>query len=79
MDEEVKIPRLNSMVVFDRGDMSDEDYDEYYREKFHGKLFVFLGPIAQTTVHCILADLDTGKIIGMYHTDNFREATDEEF
>lgn len=75
----VKVPRNLSMVIFDKTTCSANDWRTYYKETFENKIFVFLGTVAQTTEHCILGDLDTGKITGMYHTDNFREATDEEF
>lgn len=72
-------PRINSFVVFDENSCSKEDYEQYYKDIFPlGKLFVYLGEIKQIDEHCILCDLDNGKIIGMYHTDNFREATEDE-
>lgn len=73
-----KTPRINSYVVFDKKSCSKAQYEKYYKETFDGKLFVFLGEIKQCPGHCILVDLKDGKIVGMYHTDNFREATDNE-
>jgi hypothetical protein len=70
---------VNAFVVFDTDSCSTEDYDAYFKAMFpEGKLFVYLGEVKQAPGHCILADLDTGKIIGLYHTDNFREARDYE-
>lgn len=72
-------PRTNSLVVFNLDSCSKEQYENYYKSKFPiGKTFVYLGEIKQAKGHCILLDLETGKIIGMYHIEHFREATDEE-
>jgi hypothetical protein len=71
--------KRNSFVVFDENSCSKEDYEKYYKTLFPtGKLFVYMGEIRQAKGHCILCDLDTGKIVGMYHTENFREATKDE-
>jgi hypothetical protein len=71
--------RKNTLVVFNLESCDESFYALYYRDKFpEGKLFVFLGEIKQCPGHCILTDLSTGLIIGMYHTDNFREATEDE-
>ncbi len=40
--------------------------------------YVFLGEIPQAPGHCVLADVNTGKVECMYHTDSLRELTDEE-
>ncbi len=71
-------PRKNSFVVFDKKSCSNEDYIRYYKETFHERLFVYLGEVKQAKGHCILADLKSGMIIGLYHTENFREATEDE-
>lgn len=71
-------PRINAFVVFDKRSCSKEDYEKYYEDIFEGRVFVFLGEIKQCSGHCILLDLKNGKIIGMYHTENFREATQDE-
>ena len=69
----------NSFVVIDEKSCSKSDYKRYYKNDFPiGKLFVYLGKIKQAKGHCILCDLDTGKIIGIYHIENFREATEDE-
>ena len=70
-----KMPRKNSFVVFDKNSCTKEDYDEFYKETFDDKIFVFLGEIKQFPGHCILTDLSNGIIIGMYHTRNFIKAT----
>lgn len=70
---------INSFVVFDEESCTKEHYEKYYKEHFPlGKPFVYLGDIKHTKGHCILCDLDTGKIIGMYHTKNLREVTEDE-
>jgi len=77
-------PRLNSFVVFDKTTVSEDIYNKYYKQtfenEFNGKneLFIFLGEVPNASSHCILADLYTGKILGLYHTYNFREATENE-
>lgn len=71
-------PEINSYVVFDKDSCWKKNYKKYYKKGFDGKLFVFLGEIKQCAGHCILTDLSNEKIIGMYHTENFREATQEE-
>lgn len=71
--------KINSFVVFNENSCSKEDYEQYYKTIFPiGKLFVYIGEIKQARGHCILCNLDDGKIIGMYHIENFREATDDE-
>jgi hypothetical protein len=70
--------RKNAIVVFDKDSLPAEIYMTYYAEKFAGKTFIFLGKVPNCKGHCILADLISGSIIGMYHTDNFREATQDE-
>jgi hypothetical protein len=70
--------RQNAFVVFDKDSCSEKNYNDYYKDMFEGKLLTFLGEIPNAPGHCILTDLSNGKIIGMYHTANFREATDEE-
>lgn len=71
--------KINSFVVFDKKSCSKSDYEQYYKKTFPvGKLFVYMGEIKQAKGHCILCDLETGKIIGLYHIENFREATEDE-
>ena len=73
------IPRVNSFVVFDQTTCTKDIYDKYLANIFgNNKLFIFLGEIPNARCHCILGDLNTGKIIGIYHTFNFREATENE-
>lgn len=70
---------MNSYVVFNIESCGRSSYKEYYEEVFpEGKLFVFMGEIKQCPGHCMLLDLKTGLILGMYHTSNFREATEDE-
>lgn len=70
--------RQFAFVVFDKTTIPENIYNEYYKEKFENKLFIFLGEVPNAPSHCVLADLITGKVIGLHHTQNFREATDEE-
>ena len=71
---------INTFVVFDEESCTKDDYEKYYKEHFpYRKTFVYLGEIKQVKGHCILCDLNSGKIIGMCHTENFREATEDEY
>lgn len=67
-------------------DLPEADRVKYYGALGYGspkpKLFVFLSPILSVhgdTGHCVLVSLDDQKVETMRHTDEFREATDEEF
>ncbi len=35
--------------------------------------YLFLGEVVQMPGHCVVADVETGRIWSGYHTDNFRE------
>lgn len=71
---------INSFVIFDEESCTKDEYDKYYKELFPlGKMFVYLGEIKHTDGQCILCDLNTGKITGMCHTENFREAIEDEY
>lgn len=61
------------LVEFDKSTCNHDDYNKYFKATFEGKQFVFIGEVEHRQGHCFLADLDTGKIIGMYHTVNFKE------
>ena len=79
INNRLSIPRQNSFVVFDTDSIKREIYEEYFQKMFpEGKLFVFLGEIPNAHGHCILTDLENGLISGMWHTDNFREANENE-
>lgn len=70
---------VNSYVVFNVESCGRNSYVDYYEKTFpEGKLFIFMGEIKQCPGHCLLLDLSTGLILGMYHTCNFREATENE-
>ena len=75
----MKSIKQNTFVVFNRESCTKKDYKKYFKKIFDKKVFVYLGEIEQAPGHCILADLDTGKIIGLYHVDNFRKATDTDY
>jgi hypothetical protein len=74
--------KINSLVRFDPTTLNKEyqsgpSYDTFY--KLHeGKTYIYLGDIVQAPGHCILADMDTGKIEAWYHADNFKELTEDE-
>jgi hypothetical protein len=42
------------------------------------RTYVFLGEIPNMPGHCIVADIKTGRLFSGYHTEQFREVTDEE-
>ena len=73
-----QILKQYSFVVFDKTTCRIDIYNKYYAETFDNKLFLFLGEVPNARSHCVLGDLNTGKIIGLYHTCNFREATEDE-
>jgi hypothetical protein len=73
-----KVIRPLAFVKIDINSMPKTIYDDYYKETLGESLYIFLGEVPNCKGHCILADLSTGKFIGMYHTDNFREATEDE-
>ncbi|NBO36490.1 hypothetical protein EBU91_02985 [bacterium] len=72
---------------YDRADfwnkLSDQDKIKYYDSLGYGsnkkKFFVFLTEIKNAPGHCVLADLDNGRIEVMRHTSDFREVTEDEF
>ena len=63
---EEKPPRVPSIVV----------YKETPHERRH--FYLYLGEVANMEGHAAVLDMETGKFIGCYHTDNFREATPDE-
>ncbi len=72
------ILRINSLVVFDKTKVSEDIYNQYFKSTFENKVFIFLGEVPNAKGHCILGDLETGKVLGLYHTENFREANEDE-
>jgi hypothetical protein len=72
-----KIRKL-ALVVFDKKSCTSEQYDQFYKEKFGNNSFIFIGEIPNAPGHCVIYNFRTERIEGMYHTDNFREATSEE-
>ena len=72
-----KIRRL-AFVVFDKSSCTDEQYEQYYKKVFDEKQFIYMGEVPNAPGHCMLYDLTTNEMIGMYHIENFREATSEE-
>jgi len=63
--------------------LPEQDKIKYYGSLGYGsekpKLFVFLTEIKNAPGHCVLADLDDGKIEVMRHTSDFREVNEDEF
>lgn len=72
------IPRINSIVKFDRENCPDEYWEKYYKKVFENKTFIFLGEVAQAPEHCILLDAKNNEILTMWHTEDFIELTDKE-
>jgi hypothetical protein len=69
-----KLPRKLSLVVF-------EPPHSTVKKKYpfrQNQILVFLGEIPNMKGHCIVADIQTGKIHSGYHSKNFREALEEE-
>ena len=76
--------RQYAWVVFNRERISKEIYNEYYKEDFENengslKHFVFLGESPQAKGHCFIADIQTGLVSGLHHTEDFREAKEDEY
>ena len=63
--------------------LSDQDKIKYYDSLGYGsdkkKFFVFLTEIKNAPGHCVLADLDDGRIEVMRHISDFREVNEDEF
>lgn len=72
----MKKPRKLSLVVFDFENMPKDFHDKYpFQKEQH---LIFLGEIPNMEGHCIVIDNATGKFYSGYHTENFRELTDDE-
>lgn len=75
---ETNPPRIMSMVTF------TEEYKQQLREYNYNPFdminahLIFLGEIVNMPGHCVLLDPRTNKIHSCYHTENFRECTEEE-
>lgn len=63
--------------------LSEQEKIDYYGQLGYGstksKFFVFLTEIKNAPGHCVLVDLDDGKIETMRHISDFREVTEDEF
>jgi hypothetical protein len=71
-------PRVNAWVVFDFSTLPNEYHSSYpFRE---GINYIFMGEIPNMPGHCIILDPHTGrgKFHTGYHTENFREAREDE-
>jgi len=94
MSKKKKFKR-GTVVVFDRENLCKDwwkqqtkaDLLKWYGPLGYGKktkkLFVFLAEVLDAdgtpSGHCVLADMDDGKIVMMRHTSDFRKATEDEF
>lgn len=71
---------INSFVVFDEESCTKEEYEKYYKHDFPlGKLFLYLGEIKKTDGQCIICDSFNSKIHTSCFSENFREATEDEY
>lgn len=63
--------------------LSEKEKLKYYGPLGYGsdkkKFFVFITEIKNAPGHCVLADLDDGRIEVMRHISDFREVSEEEF
>lgn len=64
--------KKNTIVVFDKNSVSKSIYNKYYKDIFHNKDFLYLGDVSNMNGHCFLVDLETGLVVGAYHTENFK-------
>jgi len=82
--------RMGDTVIFDEHSfnpeywhsLSEEEKIRYYGDLGYGqkkpKPFTFITEMYPQIGHCILIDIQTGKIETMRHSGDFRLATDEE-
>ena len=87
----MKAFKPGTVVVLNEKKLKGKWWDELTekkRQEFYGllgygsnppKCFVFITEIVSAPGHCVVMDLDTNKLLSMYHTENFRKATDSEF
>lgn len=71
-----KKPRKLSLVVFDFVGLP-EGYDLLY-PFVENQVLLFLGEIPNMKGHCVVVDNKTGQLYSGYHTEDFRELTEEE-
>jgi len=65
--------KQNQIVIFDN---PPKGYEDKYPWKV-GQSLLFLGEVVQMPGHCIVVD-KAGKVYWGWHTDNFREPTEDE-
>ncbi|MEJ2267729.1 MAG: hypothetical protein P8X70_01495 [Nanoarchaeota archaeon] len=71
-------PRNLSLVKFNIQSINDEIYEKYYKDIFElNKIYLFLGECSNTEDHYFIINLKTNKLMGMYHTENFIEISEE--
>ena len=62
--------------------LTEEDRIEYYGPLGYGdeklKLFTFICEMRPQSGHCVLIDMESGKVETMRHVSDFRLATDDE-
>ena len=74
--EKVDCPfKKNQLVVVDKFDLPTGIANPY--PYYEGECLLFLGEIVQMPSHCIVVNR-AGKVLWGYHTDNFREPTEDE-
>ena len=71
-------PRVNSLVKFDKDDCPEGHWEDYYKDVFEDKVFIYLGEIPNMKWHCSLIERGTGKLLVGYHTDDFIELTEDD-
>lgn len=91
MNNSIKRFEPGTVVVFAPENFNPEFWDklsEMDRIKYYGslgygsdkkKFFVFLTEIKNAPGHCVLADLDGGRVEVMRHISDFREVNEDEF
>jgi hypothetical protein len=71
-----RMPRKLSLVKFDFDGLEKRFHGKYPFKP--GRVYVFLGEIANMPGHCVVADHTTGRLYSGYHTENFIELSRKE-
>ncbi len=69
-------PRFLSLVRFDFDSLPPEYHSKYPFER--GRVYVYLGEIANMGGHSVVADHPLGRIYSGYHTEHFVELCEDE-
>lgn len=79
--------KLGQIVTLDLSSTEMQIYTHEEKLKYWGELgygqerpkfYIFIADLIPATGHCVLADLATGEIKAMWHTDLFRAAEERE-